>query len=107
MFLLEIEAAATKYAVSKFGHRDDDTEFGFENGAKWAIKKSKIKENYSFQQGFLCAVAALIQSNRGVETQTKELFKSGAGSYNIKNFRKWGIDEHDIKVFKEYRKELI
>ncbi len=60
-----------------------------------------------FQQGYLCAVSALIRMHEGVDTQTKELFGAGAGKYDIKKMRAWGVDEYDIDVFKKYRKELI
>lgn len=60
-----------------------------------------------FQQGYACAVAALINMDQQVETQTRELFLAGLGKYDLKQFRKWGIDEHDISIFKMFRKQLI
>ncbi len=67
----------------------------------------KTKDKSEFCQGYLCAVSALIQMHQGVETQTRELFKAGAGAYNLSKMRKWGIDEGDIAVFEKYKKELI
>lgn len=67
----------------------------------------KPQNNNRFQQGYACAVSALIQMDRGANTVTKELFNAGLGEYNLRKFRRWGIDEHDISIFKEYRKELI
>lgn len=65
------------------------------------------KKNYAFQQGFACAVSALIDMEREVNTVTRELFQTGLGQYDLKKFRRWGIDEHDITNFKNFRKELI
>lgn len=66
-------------------------------------------------QGYMCAVAALIQQDGDVSTQAKELFR-GAGikqvlmpngnGISVIELRKLGIDEHDIDVFKQYEKEL-
>jgi len=70
----------------------------------------KAKDNHrnsAFQQGYACAVCALIQMDGQVETGTRELFSAGLGEYNIKKFRKWGIDEFDISILKKHRKELI
>jgi len=60
-----------------------------------------------FNQGYLCAVAALINMDGQVETRTKELFIAGVGKYDLRKMRQWGIDEQDIEVFKKHRKELI
>lgn len=65
-----------------------------------------MEKNSRFQQGFACAVSALIDMEREVNTVTRELFKTGLGEYDLKKFRKWGIDEHDIENFKKFRKEL-
>lgn len=59
-----------------------------------------------FNQGYLCAVATLIRMNNEVDTQTKELFRSGVGEYNLRKMRQWGVDESDIEIFKKFRKEL-
>ncbi len=67
---------------------------------------NKKDTNNAFMQGYACAVANLIYSNNGVETDARELFKAGFGEYNLKQFRKWGIEEFEIQQFKKYRKQL-
>ncbi len=68
--------------------------------------KNKLSGERKFQQGYACAVSTLIRMDQGVETGTRELFHAGLGSYDLKKFRGWGIDEYDIEIFKTYRKEL-
>jgi hypothetical protein len=65
------------------------------------------REKYGFQQGFLCAICAMIHKERGVTTPVKETFDELGGGYDLKLWRKWGIDEYDIEILKKYRKELI
>lgn len=70
------------------------------------MKAKDKNRNSVFAQGFACAVSALINMEREVNTTTRELFHTGLGEYDLKKFRRWGIDEHDINNFKKFRKEL-
>lgn len=76
------------------------------------MKKRFLRDNNiyrskdDFARGYFCCVAALIEMDKGVETQTKELLNA-YGGYNIKKWREWGVDEHDINIFKKYRKQII
>jgi hypothetical protein len=65
-----------------------------------------MKKDSEFKQGYACAVVTLIQLERGVETQTRELFRAGFGSYNLEALKSAGIDEFDLSILKKYRKEL-
>lgn len=64
------------------------------------------KQDYRFEQGYLCAVCALINMNDRIDTDTYELFRALGGGYDLKLWRKWGIDESDIETLKKYRKQL-
>lgn len=69
----------------------------------------KPKDNYknsAFIQGYACAVSTIIRMEHEVNALTKELFHSGLGKYDLRKFRRWGIDEYDIDIFKAFRKEL-
>ena len=66
----------------------------------------KEKSN-AFNQGYVCAVAALITMQGGVETAAKELFKAGVGNATIDELKGMGIDDYDLSIIKQYWSELL
>jgi len=66
----------------------------------------KGKETHLWTQGYVCAVATLINLNGGVDTTTKELFHAGIGSTSLSQLKRQGVDESDLAVLKKFWKEL-
>jgi hypothetical protein len=57
-----------------------------------SVKQTKIPPLYEYQGLPFC--------------KNRELFEVGLGKYNLRKLRSWGIDEHDIEIFKKHRKDL-
>lgn len=56
--------------------------------------------------GYCCAIAKLIEMDGQVETNARELFRSGVGRETLKSLKAQGVDESDLKTFKKHWKEL-
>lgn len=71
------------------------------------LRSAQTEQKHNFMQGCACVISKLIVMDRGVETDTREVFRACLGEYVLKKFRSYGIDEYDLEVFKKYRKQLI
>lgn len=59
-----------------------------------------------FIRGYVCAVANILRLEGVVQTPTKETFRAGVGNATIKDLLHMGVDESDLEIIIEHRKEL-
>lgn len=74
--------------------------------ANTELKKIDTERNNGFIQGFACSVATLIKINGGVDSTSRELYRTGLGQLTLEALQDRGVDESDLKVFEEFWMEL-
>ncbi len=64
------------------------------------------KEYCSWMQGYICAIAKLIDYEGCITTQIKELWSKKFSEHGLEELKSFQCDQHDIDIIEPHIKEL-